>query len=394
MRLLSLCALVAVASSVCAPAVSRADNEVILRGNYWRDRNTRVLAPEIAFSKELPSGTIVGGDYLLDAITSASAAAGVLSDQPFTELRNQVSANVAQRIGPATVGVRYRYSSEGDYWAHSAGGFIGVDLFQKNTSLVLAYDFGHGEAARRISPTGYVPVGHLNSHFLMLTASQVLSRWALGELSIEAARLGDRNDPLSFQSNPYRQVKVSDTPTVEVEPLERNRLSITAGLRMAVPNLRAGVMRALVFAAKFRYYVDDWGITSADPELRTSIRLGPVWLRFGGLYHYQTAADFYPRDSAGRPLLVAEYVTTGVKARYCANLCYTGDSKLSQFSSFYFEARLSFPLRFLDVPRLPLHQFLGEGTMQLTYGHYINDRFAHVQYGDADVANIELVFPL
>ena len=372
---------------------ARADDGVVVRGNYWRDRNTRVLAPEIAFSKELPSGTIIGGGYLLDAITSASAAAGVLSDQPFTELRNQIGANIAQRLGPATLGVNYRYSTEGDYWAHTAGAIASLDLFQRNTTLAASYDFGYAEAAKRISPTGYVPIGHLRSHFLILSVAQVLSRWAVGDLSLELSRLGDHNDPQSFQSNPYRQVKVSGTPTVEVEPLERNRLAANGGLRMAVP-VNAGIVRAITFYVKFRYYTDDWGIQAVSPELRSYLQLGPVELRVTGRYYYQTAADFYPRDKSGNPLIEAEYATTGVKAKWCANLCYTGDAKLSQFTSVFIEGRIQFPLRFLSFKSMPLGLWLGEGLMAISYGHYINDRFAHFQYGDADVAGLELSFPL
>src|SRR5207244_1576137 len=122
-------ALAALAASLLAPAGARAQNgEVHLRGNYWRDRNTRVLAPEALLSKEYPTGTTVEGSYLLDAITSASVAAGVAADHPFTELRNEVGVRLAQRLGPASIGGSYRYSTESDYWAHTGGITAAFDL--------------------------------------------------------------------------------------------------------------------------------------------------------------------------------------------------------------------------------------------------------------------------
>src|SRR5690242_18174996 len=59
------------AASLAAPfaAPARAD-ELVLRGNYYRDRNTRVIQPEAVFTKEAPHGIVVGGHYLLDTITS------------------------------------------------------------------------------------------------------------------------------------------------------------------------------------------------------------------------------------------------------------------------------------------------------------------------------------
>ncbi|MSP61057.1 MAG: DUF3570 domain-containing protein [Myxococcales bacterium] len=379
------------ASLHAAPALG---DEVILRGNYWRDRNTRVVAPEMEFSKELPTGTIVGGGYLLDAITSASVAAGVLSDQPFTELRNQIGAHLGQRIGPVTVTGSYRYSTEGDYWSHTGGGTVAADLWKKNTTLAASYVYGHADAARRIGPGGFVPVGHLKSHFLILSGTQVLSRLALLDLSVELNRLGDEGDPKSFQANPYRTVKVCGTPQLEVVPGERNRLAATAGLRLAVP-VKMGALRYLAAYFKLRYYRDDWSVTALSPEVRTYARLGPIELRFTGRYHTQTAASFYPHEPDGQPKINPEYTDkecSGINFKNRTN--YTGDAKLSEFSSVFVEARVQFPLSFLDFRGMPLGRFLGEGQLALSYGHYANDRGAHLQFGDAEVAGLEMIFPL
>jgi hypothetical protein len=380
-----------------AGASARGD-EIVLRGNYWRDRNTRVIAPEAEFNKELPSGTIVGGSYLLDAITSASVAAGVLSDQPFTELRSQISVHLGQRMGPVTLTGNYRYSTESDYWAHVGGGTIAIDLLDKNLSLAASLVYSHADVGRRTGATGFVPVGHLNSIFGILSGTAILSRYSLLDLSLEYSKAGDSDDHGSLQSNPYRTVNVGGSPMVEAEPFQRDRLTLTGGLRFALP-VHEGILRHLSFYAKYRFYHDDWGITAHAPELRTYLRLGPVELRLTGRYYHQSAADFWPRDSAGNPMITPMYVFTAMQvtnqaldAASCN--CFTGDAKLSEFNSYFTELRITINLSFLDGHNLPLGQFFGASLLSLSYGHYINDRFAHIQYGDSEVAGIEWIFPL
>ena len=65
-----------------------------------RPQHARACSRAIDIAKQLPTGTQISAHYLLDAITSASIAAGVLRDQPFTELRNEAGFSLGQVIGP------------------------------------------------------------------------------------------------------------------------------------------------------------------------------------------------------------------------------------------------------------------------------------------------------
>jgi hypothetical protein len=368
-------------------ATARAD-ELVLRGNYWRDRNTRVVAPEADVSRELPTGTVVGAGYLLDTITSASQAAGVLSDQPFTEVRTQFSAHLGQRLGPVTASADYRYSTESDYWAHVGSGTLALDLFQKNTQLALSYARSHADVARRTTATGYIPIGHLDGDFLILGVTQLLSPWALADLSYEFNKNGDARDGGQHQENPYRMVLVGGTPQRELEPRERDRHAVTAGLRVALPSAPRPI-RHLSFYFKYRFYADNWGVVAHAPELRTYFQIGPVEVRATGRYYTQQAASFWPRDASGRALIVPSYATQGASfgapsdPNHC--LCFTGDAKLGEFSSLYYELRLGW---WVPFPRL-----IGDVFMTVSYGHYFNTLAAHAQFGDADVAGTDLVFP-
>ena len=92
--------------------------EAVFRGNYWRDRNTRVLNPTVDLRQQTASGFGVTAAYGLDAITSASVAAGATSDQPFTELRHEVGFGVeAPLVGKSTLSGGYGYSTESDYFS-------------------------------------------------------------------------------------------------------------------------------------------------------------------------------------------------------------------------------------------------------------------------------------
>jgi hypothetical protein len=42
----------------------------------------------------------------------------------------------------------------------------------------------------------------------------------------------------------------------------------------------------------------------------------------------------------------------------------------------------------------PLAKLRGAGLVGVSYGHYFNDRSTHLTFGDADVAGLDLTFPL
>ena len=69
-RLRLVAALLLAVTLAGARASAQEFNTLTMRGNYWRDRNTRVVQPTIAVVKETATGTVVSAHYLLDAITS------------------------------------------------------------------------------------------------------------------------------------------------------------------------------------------------------------------------------------------------------------------------------------------------------------------------------------
>jgi hypothetical protein len=382
------------------PTVARAD-DITLRGNYYRDRNTRVVQPEADLTKTFSTGTVIGAHYLLDTITSASVAAGVLRDQPFTELRNEAGFSLGQHVGPALLSASYTYSSESDYWAHTAAISGTVDLFHHNTTLGLALAWGHDQVAQRMGPTNYAPLGGLDSVHLIAGVTQLLSPTALVNLSYDLDVVGFGNKTNGYQGNPYRTVNLGGSPSRESVPFQRFRQSVAVSGNVMVP-LGSKLVPYIAFRPSYRFYWDDWSIYSQTPELRIFIPVGPVELRVTGRYYTQTAASFWsnvPGDDTPTYTVDAFHNLNDPQGKACTacysssankQLFYTADPKLSAFDTMYTEIQLRIRLRGLER----LSRWLSEGLVEISYGHLFNDAYAHQAFGDAELAGLTLIFPL
>lgn len=377
---------------VSAAAGARAD-ELVIRGNYWRDRNTRILQPEVDVLKETRTGTIVGAHYLLDTITSASVAAGAVRDHPFTELRHEVGARLGQRVGPATISASYSYSSESDYWAHFVKLGVVAELFGKMTTLATSLSYGHDTVALRQGPTVYVELGKLDAVGWNLGVTQVLTRTLTLTVGYELLVSGFGKQSNGFQSNAYRPANVGGSPLREQTPYQRFRHSIAASVNWIVP--LGGVVPWIAFRPSLRAYVDDWEVVSVTPELRTFLPVGPIEFRLTGRYYRQSAASFF-REQNGVP-----FYTAGVKCTSCTSATvrageyFTSDPKLSRFDSMFVELRLLLKLSFLArLPKFPMARFLSAGIVEVSYGHYFTSALQRRTFGDAEVAGLTFTFPL
>ena len=399
--------LIALAFALAVPAHG---DELVLRGNYWRDRNTRVVQPEVDISRELASGTTVGAHYLLDTITSASVAAGVVRDQPFTELRNEVGFRLGQRLGPTQHTVAYSYSSESDYWAHTLSIASSFDFFQKSSTLGLVTNYGSDSIAQRQGATIYNPLGGLQTFGFIASWTQVLAKIAVLSFEYDVAVVGfgsakgkvtgTPNRDTGFQSNAYRSVNLGGSPSREALPFQRIRQSFAAAVHLIVP-IASRVVPYLAFRPSYRYYLDDWGVRANTVELRTFLAIGPTELRLTGRFYDQGAASFVISDFAGNPDYTGG-ASKGLPCTTCSsagsrgtNLYFTADPKLSAFSSMFVELRLLVkfsPLQRLSSRKLP--RWLADGRAEISYGHYFNDRLPATTFGDADVAGLSFAFPM
>jgi hypothetical protein len=130
--------------------------------------------------------------------------------------------------------------------------------------------------------------------------------------------------------------------------------------------------------------------------LRFYLPIGPVELRLTGRYYNQNAVSFgslvdgNPSYPAGQGKPCNTCISDGSRGLY-----YTSDPKLYAFDSFLVEGRLAISLRGLgQFRKLPLHDWLAGGIISVSYGHYFDTKVAQRAFGDADIAGLELLFPL
>ena len=372
-------------------------DSITLRGNYWRDRNTRVVQPAVDIAKQLPSGTQLSAHYLLDAITSASVAAGVLRDQPFTELRNEVGFSVGQVLGPLTLTASYSYSDESDYWSHFAQLGAVLALLQNNTILSASLGYSNDRIALRMGPTLYNPIGGLQTIRAVANLTQVLTRHLLLSGSYEIGVLGFGSGDNGFQANVYRTVNLGGAPARELVPYQRIRQAAAVAFYVHIP-VPSRIMPYLAFRPSYRLYWDDWGLLSHTPELRMYVPTGPVEWRVTGRWYTQNHVTFWSDDGVRPsypPGVMGLHCTSCTLASSRAMFWYTADPKLGDMTSAFFELAATVSLRGIHKWKwLPGHDWLGEGIIELSYGHYVNGGFAHTAFGDAEVAGLTLSWPL
>lgn len=320
--------------------------EAAFRGSYWRDRNTRVLNPTVDLRQQTSSGVSVTGAYGLDAITSASVAAGATTDQPFTELRHEIGFGLEVPLaGKSTLSGGYGYSTESDYFSHTASLRTKISLLQDNTILRIGGDYTHSSVGKRLGPTGYLNMGILHEAHAIVGVSQVMSRTIVGSLSYELFVLS------GYQNNPYRPVFVAGERR-EFENLPRLRIRHAIGMsghkmfrfdRTLVPHL--------TLRPALRILVDSWGTKSVSPELAVHLPIGPVELRGLLSYFHQAEASFYrsscgeqPKVFPGAPCYAERGVEFGTATNSNGNettfMAYTSDPKLGTYSTWTTELQI------------------------------------------------------
>ncbi len=279
--------------------------EVTLRGDYFWERSTRVLAPGLEARIETPWDVELSGHYQLDAITSASRATGVQVDRAFTERRHEGGLGLGRQwdLGEAILALSLygRYSGEPDY--QSLSGTLNGSLAWNDRAstltlgLVYLHDWvgsilrgaNRSFGGRDLSDRGLV--GQLDALTVSTAFEQVLSPRTVLQVGYDLGWQG------GFLANPYRQVSVQGVLRPETHPDRRVRH--TGSLRLAHVLPSTGTAVHLLYRA----YLDSWRIAAINPELRLYQQLGDSWmLRLRYRYYRQRRAFFYRSDpSAYQP---------------------------------------------------------------------------------------------
>jgi hypothetical protein len=352
----------------------RAEDRVTIRGAYYREPSTRVIQPVVEITKDLPHGFDVNAHYLVDTITSASAAAGTSVDSIFTEIRSEVGLGFGKTWDRTRATLSYKYSAESDYWSHAFWASLSR-TFWGNTATVGAFaGFSLDSVGFRTrTPTCLAADGiscPLNSVFGGLGYTQVLSPVAVAQINLDSAYLD------GFLANPYRPA-----PGVgyEVFPGQRLRTAISVRAAYYFPQLETGLQ------AQYRYYrdfypgalppgvtQDPWGLSASMVEGRIYHRLSrDLEVRFLYRTYFQQPPAFWcdvPANAGCSPMSVP------VSPTYASV-----DPAIGPVRTQYPEAKLMWDAAVWES--IPFFRWFAAGTFEISYGRY----FQNNSFGDAHV---------
>lgn len=341
-----------------------------LRGNYYWETSTRVTAPEANLRVVAPNGVEVRAGYLVDAITSASLASGVVSDVRFTEVRNQGVVGTGYEFDLGNAQLRtdasFRLSHEPDYL--SLSGTVGTTLSLNDRSTLIGASLGfvHDEVGRivrgqggGVSLSNRGIVGRLDGVNLTLSLTQLLTP----NLSISGGYELVHN--WGYLQNAYRAVMVQGLLRPEQHPDLRTRNTLFGRASYYIEPTRSAVH------VYVRLYEDDWSILAVNPELRVYQRVtDDVTLRFRYRYYIQSQAAFYDRPENYQ----------------AADPFVTADPKMSAFESHMIGAHALLGLRFLDASFLG---FLAQGSFDLSVDYLMQTN----RFGNALIAQCGIAVP-
>lgn len=325
--------------------------ELTLQGNYYWERSTRVMAPELDVRLTSPDGVDVSANYVVDAITSASIAAGVIEDIRFTEVRHQGTIRLGREfdLGDAQLRVSAygRLSHEPDYLATGLGVDLTLSLNQRATILTASAGYIHddigallrGMNAGAIDDLGRMlsnrgRVGDLEGVHGSLGIQQILlpNLWVSGAYDVVATE--------GMLSSPYRTVMVQGGLSPERHPASRSRHAFSGRLAYFFEPTRTALHLML------RSYVDDWRLAAINPEVRLYQELGDsVTLRLRYRYYEQTRAFFWrsPEDFTVEDAFVttdpkmSAFVTHAVGLRVLVALDFLAETPLAFLAQGYFD---------------------------------------------------------
>jgi hypothetical protein len=267
-----------------------------LRGNYYWDQSTRVLAPEVIAELDAPQGTRMRVDYLVDSITSASIAAGALEDVRFTEVRHDVDLKagheLVERKNPVDLFGGVRFSREPDYFSFATLFQPTIWLADRATMFRGRITYRHDEigqnfrggSSQRPDNTGGTSADSFRETLDAISVAvgweQALTRTLLLEVGY------DFTYQWGFLANPYRSVLGGQRP--EQHPNERYRHLVFSRLAWYIPRSRTSLQ------VLYRSYIDDWEVSAVNPEFRIYQEMSPFFqMRLRYRYYTQTSSYFY-----------------------------------------------------------------------------------------------------
>ncbi len=265
---------------------------------YQDDNAVTVISPRLAGHQQLGQ-TRLEAAVGVDLVTAASVdLVTAASPKGFSEERWHADGSAQYSWGEGSAARSwYGVSQEPDFESHQIGAGLQTELFERHSTVGLAYTAELSTVGRVGDPLMAEP---RTAHQLQLSWQQVLGPRTLLDLSYSAQR------QQGYLSNPYRFVRLyagesplHATAVTEAVPGERHRQTLVFGLRQRLA-------KAWFAAAQLRGYSDDWGMTSAALTVRSTWSLSEQWTLDAELRgHSQSATSFYQKQYTSFPQVPA-----------------------------------------------------------------------------------------
>ena len=219
-------------------------------------------------------------------------------DKGFRDHRGAFNFGWAQPLGGISeVGFGGSYSRESDYQAVTSNAHISRNLNSDNTTLSFSVN---GEFDSSFPFGGIpVPLSVMNAQWKSPTSrnktqlgfvagwTEVMSRWWLMQLNYAF------DGQSGYQNDPYRIISVVNPSGGEpVSSLYENRPLHRQGQSLFWDNKID--LNPAVTEFSFRYYTDNWNITSKTAEISEHVPLGDAfYVEPSGRWYQQSAASFF-----------------------------------------------------------------------------------------------------
>jgi hypothetical protein len=322
-----------------SPASAQADNPTVATSAIYvrtDSDETTVIAPRLHVAAPLEESTRLDLVYTVDVWssasidirTSASRRLGAdnrpLEQEPVTEQRDEIDADIEHAFSDLTLSGGYRYSTEPDYESHGGSLGGGYDFADNNAKIALGVG-AFFDTVGRAGDAQFEEAATTTS--ARVSFSQLLGTHGLMQLVYE---LGVQR---GFLSSPYRYVRFApdsgSVPSTCAYPVMACQLEQNPGDRMRhalAVHARHAFGNHLSLGGNYRFYLDDWEMTSHTVGIDGAWLPSDDWLlSLGYRFYHQSSAYFFEPFYSPMP-----------RPRY-----YTSDKELSALSSHRFELELS-----------------------------------------------------
>ncbi len=222
-----------------------------------------------------------GSPDAIDAITSASRPIIENQDafEDFVKIRNSMQGVVTYQGASAS----YYMSTENDYFAQMVGLGYSRDFLDENLTLSSGTSYSWDDIAPYLSDGARGSAFRNTAHW-NLVATQVMTPTSVLRVGVEY------NVVHGQQHDPYRSVYVGGGIEPELHPDRRSRRDAFAKISKYLGNESS-------LKADFRYYEDDWSISSQTYGLKLNQRISrQVAFRYRYRYYTQGPAWFFRDD--------------------------------------------------------------------------------------------------